>query len=232
MYLNYSPCFLHYYLSRWWHTQLLSLKERREKETDTAMQLPPNHWPTQHSISPRRRNHRWPPGIRGLKSPSQSAHEIKSKLIQLPRPDSVRSAHHRVSEVRGFLHPAPLPSLRTLQVLQFLSYGRRRRTYSGKRGNQPHLPSSAAEAETERKNAWTLNQLWSFDYSMGLDTQITKLRPFIFPKGDHKTYGLAQYSSKDRERTRPHWVTESNTEKQNKIALWSDLPASHDYSTY
>ena len=50
------------------------------------------------------------------------------------------------------------------------------------------------------------------------------MRPFIFPKGDHKIYGLAQYSSKDRERTRPHWKTESNMEKQNKIALWSDLP--------
>lgn len=176
------------------------------------MQLPPNHWPTQPSISPRRRNHRWSPEIWGLKSPPQSAHEKKSRLIQLPRPDSVRSAHHCVSEVRVILHPAPLPSLRTLQVLQSAVFQlweeeEKPQRQEG-RGNQPHLPSSAAEAEKERKNSWTLNQVWSFDYSMGLDTQITKLRPFIFPKGDHKTYGLAQYSSKDRERTRPHWVTE------------------------
>ena len=92
-------------------------KKEAEKKQNTAMQLLLTA--DQHSTA---FLHTEGPtgdlqGYGGLKSPCQSAHEKKGRLIQLPRPNSVRSAHHCVGEARVSLHPAPLLSLRTLQVL-------------------------------------------------------------------------------------------------------------------
>lgn len=147
-----------HWLSRWWHTQLLSLKERQEKKTKHHDAVAPNRWPAQHSISPHWRTYRWSPGIWGSQKPLPKCTWEKRQVDIAAKTKHCQIRSSLCQRGKSFSTPCPSAISQNLAgagQCRFSAMGGGGTLEEEERGNQQHLPSSAVGGRNweRKKNA-------------------------------------------------------------------------------